>query len=80
MTPFGRFCFNRLPFGISSAPELFQQCMSTDLEGLTGVTCLMDDILIHGSEHDECLIAVLEQLQKFHVTLNKESVYFQQVP
>ena len=23
ITPFGRFCFNRLPFGISSAPELF---------------------------------------------------------
>ena len=24
VTPFGRFCFNRLPFGISSAPEIFQ--------------------------------------------------------
>ena len=45
--------------------------MLTALEGLTGVTCLMDDILIHGSnqQHDERLIAVLEKLQKFHVTL-----------
>ena len=37
----------------------------------------MDDTLIHGSnqqEHDECLIAVLEQLKKFLVTLNKEKV------
>ena len=25
ITPFGRYCFNRLPFGISSAPELFQK-------------------------------------------------------
>ena len=53
--------------------------MSTALEGLTGITCLMDDILIHGSnqqEHSECLIAVLEQLQKFHVTLNKEKCVF----
>ena len=53
--------------------------MSTALEGLTGITCLMDDILIHGSnqqEHNECLIAVLEQLQKFHVTLNKEKCVF----
>ena len=24
ITPFGRYCFNRLPFGISSAPEIFQ--------------------------------------------------------
>ena len=25
ITPFGRFCFNRLPFGITSAPEHFQR-------------------------------------------------------
>jgi len=24
ITPFGRYCFNRLPFGITSAPEIFQ--------------------------------------------------------
>ena len=39
----------------------------------------MDDILIHGfnqQEHDECWIAVLEQLQKSHVTLNKENCVF----
>ena len=75
------YCFNRLPFGIiiSSAPGLFQERMSTALEGLTGVTCLRGDILIHGSnqqEHDERLIAVLEPLQKFHVTLNKEKCVF----
>ena len=23
ITPFDRYCFNKLPFGISSAPELF---------------------------------------------------------
>ena len=28
ITPFGRFCFNRLPFGISSAPEHFQKWMN----------------------------------------------------
>ena len=28
ITPFGRFCFNRLCFGISSAPEHFQKRMS----------------------------------------------------
>ena len=27
-TPFGRFCYNRLPFGITSAPEHFQRRMS----------------------------------------------------
>ena len=34
LTPFGRYCFNKLPFGIRSAPELFQRCMSKILSGL----------------------------------------------
>ena len=50
ITPYGRFCFNRLPFGISSAPELFQRRMSIALNDLEGVTCLMDDILIHPAD------------------------------
>ena len=44
ITPFGRYCFNKLPFGISSAPEFFQKQMSNILEGLPGVLCHLDDI------------------------------------
>ena len=29
ITPFGRYHFNKLPFGISCAPELFQRKMNT---------------------------------------------------
>ena len=36
ITPFGRFCFNKLPFGISSAPEHFQKRMCSMLEGIEG--------------------------------------------
>ena len=36
ITPFGRFCFNRLPFGITSAPEYFQKQMSDVIAGLEG--------------------------------------------
>ena len=43
--PFGRFCFNRLPFGITSAPEHFQKRMSAILAGIDGVVCMVDDIL-----------------------------------
>ena len=49
ITPFGRFCFNCLPFGILSVLELLQKHMSFALGGLKGVICLMDKILIHGS-------------------------------
>ncbi len=33
-TPFGRYMFKRLPFGISSAPDVFQKDTTTMLEGL----------------------------------------------
>ena len=55
---FGRYHFNKLPFGISSAPELFQRRMSAILEGLEGVVCLINDVLITGkdeAEHDHRL-------------------------
>ena len=79
ITPFGRFHFNRLPFGITSAPEHFQRRMSTILNGLDGVVCLMDDVLIHGktqAEHDQRLHSVLHRLQITGLTLNKEKCEF----
>ena len=79
ITPFGRFCFKRLPFGISSAPEHFQRRMSAILEGIDGVLCQMDDILIFGatqSQHDERIREVLRRLQKENVTLNSKKCQF----
>ena len=68
ITPFGRYCFNKLPFGITSAPELFQRRMKSILSGLSGVPCLMDNVLIFckdQAEHDERL----EQIESAGVTL-----------
>ena len=79
ITPYGRYYFNRLPFGISSAPELFQRRMSRALEGLQGVACHMDDILIHGTtkeEHDARLLRTLEKLLQHGITLNKDKCSF----
>ena len=76
VTPFGRYCFNKLPFGISSAPELFQRRMNAILEGLDD---LIDDILIFGkdqAEHDTRLYAALKRLQEAKVTLNGEKCAF----
>jgi hypothetical protein len=75
ITPFGRFCFNRLPFGITSAPEHFQRRMTEILGDLEGVICLVDDILITGrtqEEHDKRLMAVLSRLQQAGLTLGPE--------
>jgi hypothetical protein len=74
-TPFGRYCCNRLPFGISSASEFFQKLMSETLEGFPGVVCHMDDVLVCGSslkEHDERLEKALSSIEKAGLTLNKK--------
>ena len=79
ITPFGRFCFNRLPFGISSAPEHFQKRISQVLEGTDAALCLMDDILVYGTsvkEHDEHLETTLLKLQDANLTLNEEKCVF----
>ena len=79
ITPFGRFCFNKLPFGISSAPELYQRRMSQILAGLEGVLCHIDDVLIFGAtpaEHETRLTAVLTLLAAAGVTLNKDKCEF----
>ena len=79
ITPVGRYCFNRMPFGVSSAPENFQRQMSKILESCEGVLCHMDDVLVFGSseeEHDRRLRAVLEKMVKSGLTLNKDKCHF----
>ena len=75
ITPFGRYSFNRLPFGITSAPEHFQRRISEILQSLEGVVCLIDDILIYGKtqeEHDKRLTTVLQKIAAAGITLNVE--------
>ena len=47
-SPFGRFCWRRLPFGLWSAPEEFQQRLNHALDGLKDVLTIHDDKLIFG--------------------------------
>jgi hypothetical protein len=81
ITPFGRYCFNKMPFGISSAPKYFQRRMNDILQGLPGVVGLVDDVLVHAAdqeEHKSCLFAVLQHVQAAGVTLNTEKCAFAQ--
>lgn len=79
ITPFGRYYFRRLPFGINAAPEFFQKRMCEILEGLEGVECNIDDCLIYGQtreEHDQRLHTVLTKLSAAGVTLNEAKCEF----
>ena len=79
ITPLGRYCFNKLPFRISSALELIQKRMNEILHGLDGILCLMDDALVFGQnreEHNTQLIATIERIEAAGVTLNTKKCEF----
>ena len=52
----GLFCYNRLPFGVSSAPAIFQKVMESLLKGIPGVVAYLDDILITGKTDKDLLM------------------------
>lgn len=73
-TPFGRYKYLRMPFGICSAPEVFQKKVSQIFENIEGCEVIMDDILIWGNderEHNERLKIVLETAKRANLKLNK---------
>ena len=75
ITPFGRYFYKRLPFGISSAPEIFQRTMEEILAGEENVVCYFDGILIYSkdhSSHDEYLDRVMKMLESVHLKLNDQ--------
>ncbi|XP_062607979.1 uncharacterized protein LOC134269786 [Saccostrea cucullata] len=77
ITQLSRFCFKRVPFGITSASEIFQREMSTLLHGLEGTEVIMDDILIYGKtreEHDTRLKKTLDRIIESGLKLNKKKV------
>jgi len=72
----GLYRFNRLPYGIASAPAIFQQIIEQVLPKLPKVVCYMDDILVTGctdEEHLQNLTAVFESIRHhgFRIKLTK---------
>lgn len=79
ITPFGRFIFTRLPFGISCAPEYFVSKYAKVLRGIENIATHIDDILIYGytkEEHDKVLRNVLQRLSEEGITINKSKSVF----
>ncbi|KAF6032751.1 hypothetical protein EB796_008938 [Bugula neritina] len=79
LSPFSRFAFNRLPFGLPSSLELYCKIVSQVLEDLDGVVCHMDDVYIWGKsreEHDSRVRAVLARMVDTGMTLNVEKCKF----
>ena len=74
-TPFGRFRFKRMPFGLNLSQDIFQERMDIILETCPGTISIADDIGVHGrgqKEHDENLIDLMRVSKKNGLVFNEE--------
>ena len=75
----GLFRYTRLPYGIASAPGIFQRVMEGLLGGIPGVVVYLDDILVVGeteAEHVAALGEVLKRLEEAGLRLRKDKCSF----
>ena len=78
-TPFGRYSFKRMPYGVSCAPEIFHSKVQQMFESHQGTRVYMDDLIIWGetkNEHDQRLRAALETVRDKGMKLNKTKCVF----
>ena len=69
-SPFGRYCFQRMSFGLVMSHDMFQQKMDMIC---TGSLPLIDDVIIHGKtkeEHDLNLRKLMETARTAGLTFN----------
>ena len=75
----GLFRYNRLPFGVHSAPAIFQRAMEGLLRDIPSTVVYLDDILITGKteeEHLQNIDEVMTRLEDEGLTLKKEKCQF----
>ena len=61
------------------ASDAMDLLMNLVLQGLDGVVKLQDDVAVHGKtveEHNSRLLAVLNRISEFGLTLNKKKIEF----
>ena len=64
----GIYRYNRMPFGIASAPAMCQRTIEEVLQGITGVQVMLDDMIITGKddqEHLQNIDEVLARLEEY---------------
>ena len=83
--PNGRYCYNRMPFGIASGPEEYQRRQHEFLDGLRGVINIADDICVFGCgdtkeeadiDHDRNLTNLLEKCSNYDLRLSAKKPQF----
>ena len=80
-TPFGRYSWRRLPYGLSSSPEEYARRQDNALEGLKGVKTIADDMLVFGvgettdeavKDHNDNLRQLMKRCKEVGLKINKD--------
>ena len=75
VSPYGKFEFRRMPFGLKNAPAMFQRLMEVVLGDCYGCSApYIDDVVVFsnsGEEHVQHLRCVLECLRKYGLTIKE---------
>ena len=72
-SPFGRYCFQRLPFGLSVSQDIFQLKMDQILEQVDGTVGIADDVAVYAKddkEHDKVLHNLLRVAKENGLVFN----------
>ena len=75
----GLYRYKRLMFGVTSAPEKYQQIIRDVLRGCAGVANIADDLIVHGCDVENMtkrLFAVLDRLSEVGLTVNGDKCEF----
>ncbi|KAB0791866.1 hypothetical protein PPYR_03666 [Photinus pyralis] len=78
-TPFGRYKYNRLPFGLSSSPEIFQRELERIFGDLEGVQVYFDDLIIAAEDevtHDKIFSKVMDKASQYNVKFNYSKIQY----
>lgn len=68
-SPSGLYEFNRMPFGLKTAPATFQRAINNVLRGLHGMHCLvyLDDVIIFSNNLTEHMYKLKKVFERFRV-------------
>lgn len=75
----GTYAMRRLSFGIKTAPSEFHRILNQILTGLKGVLSYFDDVIIFGTNMNDCqenLINCLNRLHQYNLHVNKDKCQF----
>ncbi|GFX55346.1 uncharacterized protein K02A2.6 [Trichonephila clavipes] len=78
-TPFGRYKFNKMPFGIVSAPEVFQKRNQRLFGDIEGVEIYFDDIIVAGCDEDSrdaIMSRFLERAKLLNIKFNPDKLQY----